>query len=136
LGADRLFVGYLEDLHIQGQVQQDGTALVPGPVKGPDGVGHRRLGRGDALRYHPDCGGEPALVDVEVGARLDGLGGEHHQRCSALRCLGQAGHGVGQPAPLVHGERGDRSAEPGVGVGHRGGPAFVPGGDEPGAAAH
>ncbi len=39
------------------------------------------------------------LVHIEVGPRLGDLGGDHHHRGTALRRLGDPGHGVGEAAP-------------------------------------
>ena len=84
------------------------------------------------LRDRADRRDQRVLVDPEVGphGRGRGLGGEHQQRGAALRGLGDAGHRVGQPAALVHGEHRRPPGRARAGVGHRRRAALVPGRDE------
>src|SRR5690606_36258699 len=76
------------------------------------------------------------LVDVEVGARVRGLAGEHDERGAALGGLGDAGDRVGQAGALVDGEDRHLAGHPGVGAGHGGRAALVAGRDEAHALAH
>ena len=68
----------------------------------------------------PDRLHEPDLVDAEVRADRRGghVGREHDQRRAALGRLGQAGHRVGQPRPLMDAARGEPPAHAPVAVGH------------------
>ena len=119
-------------LHVQREVQQHDPPL---PHRGGHRRGrllHRLVRRRDPHRHRAHGRGQRRLVDVEVGARPGRLGRDHHQRCAALRGLGDAGHRVGQPAPLVHAQRRHPAGHPRVGVGHRGGAALVPCGHVPG----
>ncbi len=106
-----------------------------GPV-GARGVGGGRAGGVQPFRHRPHRGGQRGHVDAEVGPhrRAGHVRGEHEQRRAALGRLGDAGQRVGQPRALVHGEDAHPAGPAGPGIGHARGTAFVPGGDEPGAA--
>ena len=124
-------VGQRLGLDVERQAEQHRAALHQrGAVGAAQVVADGGRG-GHPVRDHADRGGEPGLVDVEVGGRLGGLGGEHEQRGAGLGRLGEAGQRVGQARALVHAEHADLAGDPGVGVGHHGGAALVAGGDEP-----
>ena len=119
-------------LHVERQVQHHRAPLLDGRPVGPDDVRGRRFGRVHPVRDRADGRDQRVLVDAEVradGGRA-GLGGEHEQRGAALRGLGDAGHGVGQPAALVHRQHRGAAGRPRPRVGHRRGAALVPGRDE------
>ena len=77
-----------------------------------------------SCRHRADRPGQHLLVHIEVGPRLRDLGGDHHQRGPALRRLGDAGHGVGEPTPLMDTQRRHLTAHPTIGIGHGGGAAL------------
>ena len=93
------------------------------------------------LGHRADGGHQRVLVDAEVGA--DGgrprVRREHEQRRAALRGLGDAGHGVGEPAAggggRLGGGGGGRGGGGRGGSRHQGGSKMVAEGEEPHAAA-
>ena len=104
-----------------------------GGAVGPDDVGDapiRPCAPGPRPRRPRVASASWSMRKLERTAGRGGVGGEHDQRGAALRGLGDAGHRVGQPAALMHGEHRGPAGHPRLGVGHRRGAALVPGGDE------
>ena len=91
------------------------------------------VGRGrTALLTAPTAAGEGVLVDLEVGpdrGRL-GVGRQHDQWRAALGRFPDPGDRVAKPAALMGTDDAHPPGHPGVGVGHRGRAALVPGGGE------
>jgi hypothetical protein len=117
-------------LQTERKVEQHGAAFDLGDPVGRGGCAHRAVSGLDRQRGGPDGFGEGGLVDEEVRPRFGHAGRDHDHRRPALGRLGDPGHRVGQPAALVESHDADRAAHPRVRVGHRGGPAFVPGCDK------
>ena len=107
-------------LHVERQHQHHRAALDARAAHRPGDVAQRRGRTVDALGHRAHGLHEPDLVDAEV--RADGRGGhlgrEHDQRRATLGRLGEAGHRVGQPRPLMDAARGEPPAHPPVAVGH------------------
>ena len=124
-------------LQVDRQVEHDGAALERGAAVRARGV---RLGGGravDRLGDRADRVGEVVLVDAEVrGERGAGrVPGDDEHRRPRLRRLGEAGHGVREARPLVHGAHADASRDARPAVGHAQRAGLVAGGEEPRAAA-
>ncbi len=125
------YIGYVEGLYSQREVEQHGPPLAHGSPNGIEGLRDGVLRRGHARRDRADRSRQRLLVDVEVGPRLGHLGRQHEQRRTALGRLGDAGHGVRQAGALMNAQRGHGSAHPGVRVCHGRRAALMARGHEP-----
>ena len=121
-------------LHVERHAEQHGAPLGDGDAAG---AGQVRGGGGrgaEPRRDRADRGSQRGVVEVEVRSRAGRRGGQDQQRSPALGRLGDAGQRVGQARALVHRQYAELAGHARVGVGHHGGTALVPRGDEAGAA--
>ena len=112
--------------HLERQVDQHRSALVPSEEERAGRLIHGRVGRRDSHSLGTDRMGHGGLVDCEVRGRSSCLGGQDDQRGPAFGRLGDPGHRIRQAATLVQRERYDLSAHPRIRVGHRRGTTLVP----------
>ena len=125
-------IGDLVLLHIDGKAEHHHAAFVHRRAIGADGVRQGAAGRVHALRNRTYAHRQGILVHPEIGLhrRPRALRGQDEHRGAALCRLPDASHGVGQATALVGGQHAEGVRHPGVGVGHAGRTALVPGGGE------
>ena len=125
-------------LHIERQTQHNGLPVMQSARHRAQQIAAGGLRRVDALGNGANRAHKVSLLDIEI--RFD-VAGRHvscqdQKRRPAFRGFADPGDGIGQAGPGMHAHERQLSGRLGISVGHAGGIAFVPGGNEFDAGFH